>query len=173
MSNLSDIEFARLFQAHFPALTFYARQWTEEAQDVVQEAFMKLAAQHPPPDRPVAWLYHVVRNLSLNAARGANRRQNHLQQWAITQAARAQTASEPSLPRHSIGWTTEEVIATLSQMDDAVQEIVVARIWGGLSFQEISQLVGKSLPTCHRHYQQALQTIKQRLEDPVSSPRKT
>src|SRR5919201_3123396 len=67
----------QLFDEHAPALVLYARQWCGTPEDVVQEAFIKLAAQGSPPEKPVPWLYRVVRNAALNAAGAARRRRRH------------------------------------------------------------------------------------------------
>ena len=48
---------ARLLHAHGAALALFARQWCEQPEDVVQEAFCRLASQRTWPDDPVAWLY--------------------------------------------------------------------------------------------------------------------
>ena len=44
-------------------------------EDVVQEAFLKLVRQGRPPEDAVAWLYRVMRNGALDAAKMARRRQ--------------------------------------------------------------------------------------------------
>ena len=51
-----------LVDRYAAALELYARQWCHAPEDVVQEAFLKLVAQRPPPDQPAAWLFKVVRN---------------------------------------------------------------------------------------------------------------
>lgn len=154
MHDSSDLQFARFFRTHYPALVLYARQWTAEAPDVVQEAFVKLAAEVPAPQRPVAWLYRVVRNRALNARRGEIRRDRHCQHWAMMQTDTHSIADQDSLLalRQALDGLAEEQ-----------REVVVARTWGGLSFQEIAELTGRSLPTCHRHYHQALQQMKTQL----------
>ena len=53
---------SQLLDNHSAALVLYARQWCVVPEDVVQEAFLKLATQRSPPEQPVAWLYRVVRN---------------------------------------------------------------------------------------------------------------
>jgi len=58
----------RLVDRHAAALELYARQWCDTPEDVVQEAFLKLASQRSLPDKPAAWLFRVVRNGALNAA---------------------------------------------------------------------------------------------------------
>ena len=67
----------RLVDDHAAALTLFARQWCAAPEDVVQEAFVKLAAQRPLPNDPVAWLFRVVRNGASSAARADRRRRLH------------------------------------------------------------------------------------------------
>jgi DNA-directed RNA polymerase specialized sigma24 family protein len=64
----------QLMDNHAAALTQYARQWCLAPEDVVQEAFLKLAAQASMPAAVVPWLYRVVRNLAISAARSEQRR---------------------------------------------------------------------------------------------------
>src|SRR3954452_131567 len=67
-------QLGRLLDEHGPALALYAAQWTDAADDCVQEALVELARQPQSPDHVVAWLYRVVKHRALNAARGARRR---------------------------------------------------------------------------------------------------
>ncbi len=39
----------RLYREHAPALRLFARQWPHGGEDLVQDAFVKLAQQSPPP----------------------------------------------------------------------------------------------------------------------------
>src|SRR5206468_1223274 len=66
---------ADLIDAHAAALVLFARQWCAAAEDVVQDAFCKLAARPAPLDDPVAWLYRVVRNAAIDAGKADRRRQ--------------------------------------------------------------------------------------------------
>src|SRR5258708_4713024 len=77
MQAMDASPLARLVDDHAAALVLYARSWCAAPEAVVQEAFVKLAAQRPAPEAPVAWLYRVVRNSALSAARAARRRRRH------------------------------------------------------------------------------------------------
>src|SRR5262245_42203339 len=66
---------AELIDAHAPALVLYARQWCAAPEDVVQEAFCKLAALRSWPDDPQAWLFRVVRNAAIDVGRSDRRRE--------------------------------------------------------------------------------------------------
>src|SRR5712671_6215315 len=75
MSGPIDAEqLGRLLDEHGPALALYAAQWTDVADDCVQEALVELARQRQSPEHVVAWLYRVVKHRALNAARGDRRR---------------------------------------------------------------------------------------------------
>src|SRR5215210_7588596 len=67
-------QLGRLLDEHGSALALYAAQWTDAADDCVQEALVELARQRQSPEHVVAWLYRVVKNRALNAARGDQRR---------------------------------------------------------------------------------------------------
>src|SRR5918994_1935414 len=66
-----------LLDRHSATLELYARQWCETPEDVVQEAFLKLAGQGVSPSHPAAWLFRVVRNGAIAAGRSAMRRRRH------------------------------------------------------------------------------------------------
>jgi hypothetical protein len=67
MHSMEPTVLGRLYRQHAPALRLYARQWGGSAEDLVQEAFVRLAQQTPPPEQILPWLYRVVRNAALMA----------------------------------------------------------------------------------------------------------
>jgi RNA polymerase sigma-70 factor (ECF subfamily) len=69
-----------------------------------------------------------------------------------------QTESNRSTPIEGSDLTS--ALMTLECLD---REVVIARIWGELSWQEISVLVDRPISTLHRRYTQALQQIKDHL----------
>jgi RNA polymerase sigma-70 factor, ECF subfamily len=148
----------RLYRQHAPALRLYARQWVAAAEDCVQDAFVRLAQQEPPPSRILPWLYRTVRNTAWMAQRSAGRRRRRED---------ALRRDEAWFSRVDEQLDADEATKLLGDLPLAEREIVVARIWGGLTFDEIAQMVDCTLPTAHRRYQAALATLKQRLEGNV------
>src|SRR5439155_25762997 len=73
--KMSPHEVACLIDRHAAPLVLFARQWCAAPEDVVQDAFLKLVSLRQPPRQPVPWLYQVVRNGAIDAARVARRRQ--------------------------------------------------------------------------------------------------
>ncbi len=66
-----------LLDQHAAALELYAKQWCDAPEDVVQEAFLRLAAERVVPRNPAAWLFRVVRNRAIDAGQAARRRRRH------------------------------------------------------------------------------------------------
>jgi RNA polymerase sigma-70 factor (ECF subfamily) len=145
----------RLYRQHAAALLLYARQWGGAAEDLVQNAFVRLAQQAPPPEQPLPWLYRVVRNEALAAFRSAARRRRR---ELVASAAEAWfSAAEDRLDG-------DHATRLLAQLPLELREVIVARLWGGLKFEEVARLAGCSLPTAHRRYQTGIAQLRERLE---------
>src|SRR5262245_31166954 len=155
--------FARLVDEHSAALVLYARQWCAAPEDVVQEAFLKLAGQGKTPDHPVAWLYRVVRNGAISAARSAHNRLRH-------ETAAAGRMPAWFIPSEAGQLDGEEARTALAKLPLEQREIIVAHLWGGLTFEQIAALVGCSSSTAHRRYLEGLSALRERLEKPCPGP---
>ncbi len=156
MSPLDADSLSRLLDQHGPALVLYARQWCPSPEDVVREAFVHLAGQPERPDDPVGWLFRAVRNGAINAARSAGRR-------ARREAAVASHGEPWFLPSPEDRLDAAAAAEALAGLPVHERETIVARLWGGLAFEQIAQLAGSSTSTVHRWYQQGLETLRERL----------
>lgn len=148
----------RLFNEHSAALVLYARQWCAAPDDVVQQAFINLAALARPPERPVAWLYRAVRNAALNAACAARRRRRH--EGAAAQARAWFAAFDAT------ALDAEAATAALRGLPPEQREVIVARLWGGLTFEQIGELTETSASTAYRAYVAGLESLRDRLGEP-------
>jgi RNA polymerase sigma-70 factor (ECF subfamily) len=152
-------QLGHLVDHHAAALVLYARQWCATAEDVVQEAFVKLAGQRAPPEQALAWLYRVVRNGALSAARAERRRRQH-------EARAAERAPAWFLPTEGEGLDAEAAAAALQTLPAEQREVLVARLWGGLTFEQIAAVSGLSASAAHRHYHAGLDSLRERLRLP-------
>lgn len=149
----------RLLDHHAAALVLYARQWCGTPEDVVQEAFVKLAAQRALPDNVAGWLYRVVRNGALAAARAERRRRHH-------EAIAARQAPGWFLPAEAVNLDGQAAAAALQELPIDLREVLVAHLWGGLTFEQIGALTGASASTSHRRYLAGLTALRERLHLP-------
>ncbi len=129
----------------------------EDVQDVVQEAFIALAAAEPPPDEPRAWLFGVVRRRAISAARAAARRRRHEAQAAADHGAWFTSRSEDQLDALAAA-------RKLALLDESQRETVVLRLWGGLTFREIGAVTQTSSSTAQRTYEQAIEQLRRSLQ---------
>jgi RNA polymerase sigma-70 factor (ECF subfamily) len=151
----------RLIEQHSSALVLYARQWCAAPEDVVQEAFIRLCKEEPPPTNVVGWLYQVVRNAAISAGRSARRRQTH-------EVRAAQRETSWFIEDESARLDAAGATAALGQLPPEQREVIVAHLWGGLTFEQIAQLMNCSSSSAHRWYAAGLAALRERLH--VSCP---
>jgi RNA polymerase sigma factor (sigma-70 family) len=154
MHSVDQETLSKLLDDHGAALVLYAQQLCNRPEDVVQEAFIRLVQHRPAPENVVAWLYRVVRNEAINSSRAAARRTRH-EQWAVV--------GKPEswfVPTSDDKIDSQAAVAALETLPANQREVIVLRIWGGQSFEEIAQLVGKSTSTVHRRYEMGLEALR-------------
>lgn len=157
MSAVGPELLARVLGEHGSALVLYARLWCETPEDAVQEALLQLVRQPAPPDNLAPWLYRVVRNAAISSSRKARRRRRH-------ETAAAGQAASWFVPGAADRLDAEQATRALESLAGDEREIIVARLWGGLSFHEIAELVGTSSSSAHRRYEAGLAKLRERLE---------
>jgi RNA polymerase sigma factor (sigma-70 family) len=157
-------DLACLLDTHGAPLLLYARQWCAAPEDVVQEAFLKLVRLRQPPRDAVGWLYRVVRNAAIDAGKAARRRRQREQ----AAARPARWFVEPEVE----GLDAAAAVAALERLAAHEREVIVARIWGGLSFEQIAEVAGCSASTAFRRYSAGIEMLRRELGEPCPNPLK-
>ncbi|MCK4283251.1 MAG: RNA polymerase sigma factor [Candidatus Brocadiae bacterium] len=151
----------RLLDEHARPMALLARQWCDSPDDIVQEALVKLVQQKTPPDNAVAWLYRVVRNLAISAARRDRRRQRR-------EASVARMRQGWFMPSDGDRLDARAAAEAMRALPVEQREVIVARIWGGLTFEEIAQVMDCSSSAAHRRYRAGLSALRETLGAPCS-----
>jgi len=137
-----------LFAALESPLLSYACRLVGElsvAEDIVQDAFMKLHAQFKEVREPRRWLYRTVHNRALNHRRQANKIVS-LHPPAETDGA--PDASDPAdpqlLPDEEISrWEGIGMVRlSLETLDERSRELIRLKFTEGLSYKQISARLG-------------------------------
>jgi len=140
-----------------PALVLYARQWTAAPEDAVQDAFLRLVEVRRPPADPAAWLFTVARNRAMDLAKADRRRARR------EQAARpARWFVEPQID----GLDADRAVAALERLPAELREVIVARLWGGLTFDQIAAVNGCSASSAFRRYEAGIVALRKTLGVP-------
>jgi RNA polymerase sigma-70 factor, ECF subfamily len=158
--RLSYEGLAEIVDAHVDALLLFARQWSREsAEDVVQEGFLQLVRRvkaNDSPENVVAWLHRVVRNELITRHHSRCRSRAREERVALERPEWFESSVETRLD----AIRAAEQLETLPIEE---REVVVARIWGGLSFEEIGDLTKTSRSTAHRRYLSGIETLRKGL----------
>lgn len=155
----------QLLDEHGAALVLYAQQWCDGPEDVVQEAFMRLMRQRPLPYNLVGWLYRVVRNEAVSLSRSTGRRARH----EAAAGSRRQAWFKPS---GDVALDAAEAVAALVSLPIDQREAIVLRLWSGLSFEQIADVIGKSTSTAHRQYEMGLAALRENWSLPCPTPKR-
>jgi RNA polymerase sigma-70 factor (ECF subfamily) len=150
----NEARIEELVHTRLPDLVLFAKQWKHSpAEDIVQEAFLKLMKQKVFPDNPVAWLYATVRNQSNNEHRSHHRRKRR--------ELEVQTSKGLfEVPETEQKEEIEQLIRKLESLDLEYREVIVAKIWGGLTLEEIAEMTGTSRSAVHRKWQEGLRRMR-------------
>jgi RNA polymerase sigma-70 factor (ECF subfamily) len=159
---LDAADLAKLIETQAASLRLWVRSRCAACDDVVQEAFCRLAAAEPPPENPVAWLYRVCRNLAENERRSDKRRAERERSWAQRQNWASRDADPVEM---------QETLAAVEALNDELREVLVARVWGQLSLEEVAHFCGISTATAFRRYHAALETLRAKLEPKTENKR--
>ena len=154
-SPVTADDWQRLLDQWAGALELFAAQWTDSPDDCVQEAFVQLARQATWPDDVAAWLFRVVRNRAISLERSAQRRRKH-----ESNAARLVPAERDRVEQFCGPGELDEVLQSL---DIELREIVLARVWGGLGFEQLAEVFAISTATAFRRFESALRVLRERL----------
>ena len=161
-SPSDDSELLRIAQSAYGPLLLFARQWDETlAEDAVQAAIMELCRTFrkggQKPDNAVAWLFQVVRNELKYRLRQRKTHEKHADRYAELRAPWFVPSVDAKLD-------AETVVAKLAELPLETREVIVARIWGDLSFEAIANLLDMSHSTVHRRYVEGLEELKKKVK---------
>lgn len=156
-------QLGKLIDSHAGPLTLFARQWCDAPEDAVQEAFCRLATLSSPPADPAAWLFRAVRNRAIDAGRAARRRARREAVAARPERWFAEAAID--------GLDAAVAVRALETLPADQREVIVARLWGGMTLEQVAAVCGCSVSSAHRRYEAGIAALRERLG--VSWPDRT
>ncbi|MDZ4198454.1 MAG: sigma-70 family RNA polymerase sigma factor [Kiritimatiellia bacterium] len=134
------------------------------AQDVVQEAFIRLFRRWtptwPPDGRMASWLYRTTHNAAVDWIR-REQRQRHLHERHAEQAALLDPPPEVGGEKPD---RLQRVLNHLSRLDPSEREVLILRLQEGFSYRQIAQTTGRSIGTVGCLLHQATRKLTQSLK---------
>jgi RNA polymerase sigma-70 factor, ECF subfamily len=149
-----------LLEPQAGALALFARQFlscAHDAEDAVQDGFVRFWRSRGRVRESRAYLYACVRTAALDLSRGQRRRRQREQA-----VARPDDETCLDVGTESLLWR-DAVQAALQTLPVEQREVLVLKIWSGLTFVEIAQLQGVAIDTAASRYRYALGALRKSL----------
>ena len=168
MEDIPDhASWSKWFERYGPRLLLCARQWTRtlaDAEDVVQEAFVRFwKHQRGLGGEPLPLLLTSVRRAACDRARGESRRTAREEQVADHEFEGG-TLFEPLREGDD---RRAEIEAALRGLPVEQRKVLVLKIWGELTFEEIARQLDIPANTAASRYRYALAGLRKELTAPV------
>jgi RNA polymerase sigma-70 factor, ECF subfamily len=151
------------FDAYGRKLLLFARQWATgaaDAEDIVQEAFVRFwRSPHRAEAEAHVQLFAMVRRAGLDHARRTNRRV--VREHVVARDVESVAWFAPTgLEHHEREQAMQDA---LSRLPGEQREVVVLKIWGELTFEEIARSLDLSPNTAASRYRYALEALRRDL----------
>jgi RNA polymerase sigma-70 factor (ECF subfamily) len=150
-------EWAVWLDQHGAALVLFARQWVQshaDAEDIVQEAFVRFWRARERARAPAAYLYACVKNCALHWQRSRTRLSRREEAAARPETEALFTGPLEQAERRAT------IAAALSTLPEGQREVLVMKIWGGLSFPQIGLALELPVNTAASRYRYALTKLR-------------
>lgn len=162
--------FASLFDAEFPRLYRYLDRVSgdpEMAQDVAQDAFLRLYRRGSMPDSPEAWLVSVAMNLFRNAATKRRRRR------ALLSLARAEAVQSDPVPTGEAPASpgqARRVRAALDVLSERERQLLLMQA-EGFRYRDIAEALDLNEPSIGTFLARARRAFRKAWEEASHAPR--
>lgn len=150
-------------QRHGAAVLLFARQWSAsnaDAEDALQNGFLRFwKTRHKARDE-VAYLYACVRSAAMDFGRGERRRSTHERR-----APELQQSSFDASPE--LAERNAAIELALNQLPGDQREVIVMKVWGELTFAQVGDALGISPNTAASRYRYAIARLEIELSEQV------
>ena len=148
------------FAKHGGKLLLFARQQarhSDDAEDLLQEAFVRIwrIYGHTGEVSP-GLVYRAIRRLAIDWARSLDRRR--IREQKVYLESSWFSSFERNLEKDE---RKQALVRAVSQLPKEQSEVLTLKIWGELTFDEISRTLDISLNTVASRYRYALQKLKE------------
>jgi RNA polymerase sigma-70 factor (ECF subfamily) len=162
MRRSDDIE--RLYDEHASSLFAFLLNFTRnesETRDLLQEIFVKIARE---PDlfhnvrNERAYLIRLARNLAVDSIRRRDSRERASENVAMEEASVFAPAADPDEELFR-----NELTIALKDLPEEQGIVAYLKLWEGLTFEEIADILDISPNTAASRYRYALDKLRERL----------
>lgn len=162
----------RLYREHRKGLFTLALAITRDAgqaEDAVHEAFTRLCRRtyHPNGDA-ASYIYAAVRNAARDQIRQRRCGASSTQRSSIFKESIALADPDAAPDRATLEAERDRMLRqAIEQLAEDQREVVVMKLFGNLTFEQIAKAIGSPLSTINSRYRRALEELEKALEDKI------
>jgi RNA polymerase sigma factor (sigma-70 family) len=158
MKTAADWTWADIFRRHHAELFSYALHLCRsrhDAEDLVQNALLRIARRTRPAEDGLAYAMAAVRRLAIDRARSRH-----------TRAAGGAIGvfDNTDADDHHTPNDATDLRRAFDSLDDAKREVIVLKVAGGLTLRQIAAVTDQPLGTVASSHRRALLEIRRTLE---------
>ena len=159
MENLSEI-YSQYKQGLF-SLALSVLKNSAEAEDAVHDAFMKLTRKNfSPKGDSVSYVFATVRNAALDRLR-KKKRIVDAPDFIFDEEQSREEKPGRSLMEEERNFIIRKEI---EKLDDPQREVIVLKLFSGLTFEQIAEIRDEPLSTVSSRYARTLKSLKHKME---------
>jgi len=144
---------------HGPQLVLYARNWSidfAEAEDLVQEAFVRFWRNRNGAKDTLAYLYRCVRTVATDRHRSRN-----AERTREAVCARAEVQSSRMFARIEADERRRFLESAIESLSSGQAEVVKLKIWSGLTLAQIANVTETPVGTVATRYRSAIGKLRE------------
>jgi RNA polymerase sigma-70 factor (ECF subfamily) len=167
-SNLHQDQLEALYREHRQGLYTLALSVTrcpDRAEDAVQQAFVRLYKRKSRSvGDPAAYVFMAVRNAAIDQIR-KRKRDQRTASCIYDEALGAPAGADGPGPETAALRNERQraVRDAVERLEDQQREVIVMKVYGGLTFEQIGQVLGAPLSTVASRYRRGLVKLEGRL----------
>lgn len=154
-------EFGLLYDKYIKKIydfVYYKTHHKETAEDLVSKIFMKalekIKSFSPDKGSFQGWLYQIARNTVIDHYRTQKKDANLEDVWDLQ--------DKSDIARDlDVKMKVKEVEECLAKLKPEQRDIIIMRVWQGLSYKEIADIMDKSEGSCKMAYSRAVNALRQ------------
>ena len=171
MAEQARRRLARMFEEHAPLLRgfFVRRGARQDAEDLVQETYLRLLRAHEgkgePIANPEAYLFTVAQNLAREQA--ARRRWSTLSIEEVEGPGQSLASGECVEDAAEREQRRQRLQAALGTLPEHTRAVLVMQYRDGLSYKQIAERMGVSAHMVKKHVVRGLSVCRRALAEPA------
>lgn len=160
MAQNVNLSFGELYDQHVRRVydyIYYKTLHKETAEDLTSQTFMKALKKFQQYDAAKgsfsAWVYRIARNTVYDHFRALRPTSDIVDVWDL--------ASDDNIERDAdVQLQLEEIQSHLIKLKAEQREVILMRVWGGLTYAEIAVALGKTEAGCKMLFARGIKQLR-------------